>query len=522
MDLRGQHFARATGTKPKHILSPLFLVVGQCLTLSAITSLVLFLRVDVFFYSLVGLSSSILVLATAMFVEFHEVILDPADLNILGHRPVPPRTYAAARLTNLLIYVVLIWSALNLFPAIVGAGLRDAGPWYLPAYLMASAAGSALTVCFVVLAVTSVGEGARMDEWRELFAWTQIILILVAVYGGQLMFRDKTHSLELWAAFPPEWIDWLLPGWLARFVESAATGPGSKTFLHAVGWITVTVFAATLTYRRVAHLYRHMQAAESKASLQRRPMSAVGSLSGPMTRLLCPTRDLRIGFWIVRNQLRRDTSLRIRSLLPLNASAVAVVMGLLTDQFANPLTTRDPSRIALTLAAVYFLPLAVPSILYHLAFSDESDASWVLRVGPCASASGLSRGAARAVQWVIITPAAIVFGVVMWRHWGDTLSAILHAVATWVISWVVGMASVRFVMPALPLSLPPARGGGFGPLAIPMAAFSGALSLAAGLHYFGCRSPWFWLVLAAASAAAWLWLRRDLESHWKRLRDESD
>ena len=47
MDLREQHFAQATATKPHFLLSPLFLVVGQCLTLSAVTSLVLFARVDV-------------------------------------------------------------------------------------------------------------------------------------------------------------------------------------------------------------------------------------------------------------------------------------------------------------------------------------------------------------------------------------------------------------------------------------------------------------------------------------------
>src|SRR5262249_13561029 len=59
-DLRGQHFARATATRPGALLSPLFLVIGQCLTLSALLSFLLFSRVDVWFYSFVSLTLSML------------------------------------------------------------------------------------------------------------------------------------------------------------------------------------------------------------------------------------------------------------------------------------------------------------------------------------------------------------------------------------------------------------------------------------------------------------------------------
>ena len=51
MDLRNQAYTRATATKPSHWITPLFWVVGQCLTVSAVTSLVFFMRVDCFFAS---------------------------------------------------------------------------------------------------------------------------------------------------------------------------------------------------------------------------------------------------------------------------------------------------------------------------------------------------------------------------------------------------------------------------------------------------------------------------------------
>src|SRR5205807_1967446 len=99
-----------------------------------------FARTDVFFFVFANLSMSLLMMASTLLVEFHEVVLNPSDLNLLGHRPVAPRTYAAARFANLLFYVGLMVAALNLMPLIVGAGLRDAGPRYVPAYLLASLA----------------------------------------------------------------------------------------------------------------------------------------------------------------------------------------------------------------------------------------------------------------------------------------------------------------------------------------------------------------------------------------------
>src|SRR5262245_39337038 len=186
MDLRGQHFARATATRPGALFSPLFLVIGQCLFLSALLSFLLFARVEVWFFAFAGLSLSMLLTATTVLVEFHEVVLGPHDLDVIGPRPVSPGTYAAARYANLLFYFALVFLSTNLFPAILGAGLRDAGPWYAPAYLLASLASNLAVLAIIVLFLSAGGAG-RMEGWKEILAWTQIILIFVVFYGGQLM-----------------------------------------------------------------------------------------------------------------------------------------------------------------------------------------------------------------------------------------------------------------------------------------------------------------------------------------------
>ena len=50
-----------------------------------------------------------LVMAATVVVEYHEIVLNPQDLEIIGVRPVTPATYVSARLANLLFYLVLIF-----------------------------------------------------------------------------------------------------------------------------------------------------------------------------------------------------------------------------------------------------------------------------------------------------------------------------------------------------------------------------------------------------------------------------
>lgn len=493
MDLRGQHYARATAHKPHYVISPLFWVVGQCLTLSASASLFLFARVDVFLFAFVGMALSMIVMASSILVEFNEIVLDPRDLDILGHRPVSPRTYAAARFANLLFYVGLMYVALNLFPCLVGAGLRDAGPWYAPAYLAASFAGNLAVVAAVILALSIGGASGRLEQWKEILAWTQIALVLVTVYGGQLMLRDRGHAIQLWGAFPPTWSMYLPPTWLARFVEEAAVDPSGKTLQLGLLLFGVALIAGIVSVWRVTQLYRTMQPIAVSYRVRPMPGEHIGTLKvGLLLPSLTRSAEERVGFWLCLTFLRRDGGLRMRCLWPLNLAIAVILLGLISGQFANPLVEGDPERVTLPILAVYLIALAVPPIIYNLTFTRDSEAAWVFRGAPLDRSPDMGRGTCKAVMVIIVTPLCLLFGIAAAVTWGYPLSAALHAALAWGLSWLLALTSLWLVVPDYPFSAPAARGGSFGPLAVPMAILSAVMMTFAGLHYLFASSPWFW------------------------------
>lgn len=517
IDLRGQHFARATATKPHYKISPLFWVVGQCLTASAITSLVLFRRVDVFFYAFVGLVVSVLVTATTLLVEFNEVVLDPRDLDIIGHRPVSPRTYAAARFANLLFYVALMYLALNIFPLIVGAGLKDAGLWYAPAYLVASLAATVATVAMVIVILSLGGMSDQLEPVKEVLAWTQIILVLVVGYGAQLKFRNNGHALEVWAAFPPPWVAYLPPTWLARFVERAAVSPDLVTLGIGLALAAGSILCGGLVVWRIAQLYRRMQPVTSSRKLRPMPLGRIGGLAGGIMGIVARSRAERVGFWLCRTLLRREMDLKMRCLLPMNLAVAVVILGLATGQFADPLRAGELQRIVLPILAVYLVALAVPPILFNLTFSRDSEAWWALGTAPLERPAGLARGMAKAVMVTMVWPLCVALALVMGFAWRDPIGALLHGVLAAVLCWLAALATLWLVQTEPLLSLPPTRGAALGPLVVPMAAFSAVAMSLAGLHVWFAPSPAFWGIAGIGGLIAWPLLERKATARSARL-----
>lgn len=488
MDFRSQQFGRATATGPKALITPLFWVVGQYLLLNGALSVVLFARVDAFFFALITLGTSMLVVATSVIVEFNEVVLDTRDLEVIGHHPLPVRTYSAARTANLLGYVLLMTASLNVFPAIVGVGLRDTGWTFLPVYALAALLGNLAVVGAIVLLYTVLLRGRPGEGAREVLAWTQIILIMVAVYGGQAVFRDSQSRLEMAAYSLPAWVMALPPAWLAQAVDSF--GPGR---LEPAWWIlalgvlvAVGVWVAAIW--RLSVEYARMQPGSSgwrRVTLPRLPQP--GSLLGPMMRFLLRSREEAAAFWLCSTMLWRDHDLRMRSWPSLGVVVALLVLGLFSGQLGDPLA--EPGRGSiLSIACLYLLVFPLPTIAYNLNFSRDHSAAWLLRSAPLADGAGFAEGIRKAISYRLLLPLLLVLFVVYGLVWRDLGHALLHLVVGWLIIVGGGHATQIGIVRSLPFSRPLARGGTMGSIALFAGIVNGFAMLLAAVHYLAVES----------------------------------
>ncbi|MFH1861875.1 MAG: hypothetical protein ABH878_03590 [bacterium] len=498
MDLRSSSFAQATNTKAKDSISPLFWVVAQYLLISVITCLYLYHRVDAYFFALINLGISIFVVVTSLIVEFHEVVMDPEDLKIIGHHPISPRTYAATRLTNLLGYVLLVSAALNIVPAISGIGLADAGWTFFPAYALAALLGNGIAVGLVILLYSLILGSSPAEKTKDILAWTQVALIMVLFYTGWMtIIRNPQNTIEMMAYHLPEWVHYLPVAWLAALVDSFnAYASSAPRWWMLAGFLLAAILIAGLAVLTLSRAYSRFEPGRSAwYSRDLPPLPSPGNLVSSLVQKIIPKRDEQAFFWLGCTMLNRDTNLKMRGLPQLAIIVTVVVIGLLTGLMRDPWNAAGGNSI-LSYLCIYLLAYPLPLMLHSFQYSRHAEGSWILKIVPIASFNSMRRGLFKAIIWRMFFPLFVGLTIVFAWHWGNPLHALLHTSIGILITLAAGFATLIWIGPFLPFSRPISRGETLGAVSL-FASILSALALGLGwLHAYAIHFQYgFWIYL---------------------------
>lgn len=510
MDFRNQQFGRATATAgAKEILTPLFTVTGQNLLIGLFASVAMFARVDAFFFALAAITISMIVAASSVVVEFNEIVFDPDDLHVIGHQPIPVRTYSAARVTNLLAYVLLTIASLNFFPALIGTGLRDSGWWFLPLYFLAALTSNLIIAAVVILTYNVILGDRPTPQLRELLAWVQVAAMLLLGYGGQLAIRDPQQKLQMLAYDLPAWARLTPPGWLAGMVTGLEPAIGSMRWGIAAITIVGTVFIWGWVIVRLSATYARLEPGRSAwARATLRPLPSPGELVGTFARLITRRGEERSAYWLCRTFLRRDYNLKMRCWTSLGVVIAAVAMGWVTGQLHDPMQVRD-AKCVFTLACIYLLAIPLPQLMHNLNFSKDFQASWLLSVSPITDSAAWGAGLRKAVTFHFMAPLLLFLFLVFLLVWGDIPHALLHVlIAGLTIQGVAYVCSIGVVR-SVPFAAPLARSESFGAIA-PFASAVGAMTTGLGLLHFAALQVQFGVLAYTLSLAGIVFFLRQL------------
>ncbi len=498
IDLRAQFYGEATNVGDGEVISPLYWVVGQFLTVSFLLCAAMQARVDATFYAAANLATTAVLIFSAVVVEFHEAAFDPTDVEVVGHRPVSARTWSAARLANLALYVAMMTLSVLIFPTAMGAGLVDAPTAWWLAYPVAAVSTAATAASLALLLYTAAGVGASLELVRRGAAWVQILAILVLFYGGQLMLRNATGSVEYFAARPPEWWGLLPTTWLADGVTLAH--PARLGMVVVVAGLAVAVSLGRLSaaWDRVSRV-RPVHA----AAIYRAP-PVPGQLAGGLARLLTRSRREATIFQLASLAMARDGSLTTRNLSTLALPVAAALLGVLTAQYADPLLAAGPESV-LPIGTAALLAVAVPTVMQHLTTSSDPTASWRLALAWDGRAAA---GARKAVLARFFAPLWLAHAALLAAVWREPVGVLVHTVVGWLLLEVVARASARTLFARPILRRPPRLGGTFGGAPLVLAGASALSSLLAGLWFMAATTPLALAAFALALAAACVVLER--------------
>lgn len=424
---RSPIYGRVTASPADSIISPWFWVVGQNLLIGAMASLVLFARVDAFFFALCCLTVSALVTLASMAVEFNETVFNPDDQEVLAHLPIPSRTYAAVRLAGLATFVLTTVLSVNLFPAIVGAWLRDAPSHFVIGYLLAALALNSLIVGVLIGVMTWSAKRFTWAQVQEVAGWVPTGLILVLFYGGQFALRDKSQRLAYFAYDLPEWILWTPVAWLAATFTPAPEGIAWLSPWSLVVWCGSALIVWGAVLSGLARFYEqwHLRAVSGRVD-RYLPLANPGSLVSGWQRVLLRDRISQAGFWFASVMMQRDSNARLRCWTSFSFAAAPLLLGWLGGELRDPWRV-ELARAATSVAAVHLLAFSVPGVLAALRYSRDHEAAWIFQVMPVSRVSALYDGIAWLLLLRFYLPIVLLMTILWAWVWQSPLHAIVHA-----------------------------------------------------------------------------------------------
>ncbi len=397
-----------------------------------------------------------------LLVDFTGVVVSPQDYGVLGHRPVDSRTYFAARLTSVAVYIGAVSLALALLPAVsyvVWRGLSVAAfPVTLLAVLLCNLAATVVVIAGYVFLLRFVHPGRlrRATSYLQLAASMGFYGLY---YLATLAFRHSFLDRVGFSSAP--WL-WANPAtWFAALVPAAA------------GLATPAAWAAVAAALALAAASVPLAAGRLSLDYAQRlgEITAVAEPPRTRRRVFLPgfgRNEARAVALLVRAQFRFDQRFRmaVLSILPLTAFYLLLGMnhGALADPFSESFNTGGTS--------VYFAILFVPMTLHaSLSVSESWRASWVFFATPASHARIVVATKNFVTLYLLgsyLFALAAIWSVFYDRVW----HAAVHALFIGMLAHLL-LQVIVIVKPALPFAAEPRRGErSFG---LMLTFFSGAI-----------------------------------------------
>ncbi len=480
---------RGTGTaghrgKPRGLVFLLFTygVMGLLL------GLLPFAGTDVFTFSLVIWSATFMMCGMTMVAESSTLLFDPRDNDILGHRPIHPRTLLAARSLGLIALALVLGFALNLVPMFTGLFARGSRAWFPIAHLATLPVMAVFCAGTVVFVYALLARLVSRRAFDTIASWTQVGISVVLVVSYQLVPRlmDRLGTFRIDSAHPA--LLALPPTWFAAFsMVMLGIDTGARALTLAVAAVTVTAALAWSANRFLAEGYARQVAALGEASApeqpapRSRPRREAPMLIGTLLGALIRDPIERGAFRLTRAYLARDRDMRMRIYPSLALVVVFPVLAILDQDRAARFGAIMTIFMVGTLPATAMMTFKMSP---HFAAAD------LFRYAPLRGTAAIFHGVRKAMLFLLVLPALLVSGAILWfgtaeRH--GLLIALPALMAVPTLSLLDGLAGDY-----LPLSIAPTSGRQ-GAVNVGMMLFGFAcLAVFAGLAALADAQGWFW------------------------------
>ena len=407
----------------------LLAIVGMYLFFGFILGTMVFTgELDVFHYSIFVLTFTLFIVALAIVSESGNVIFNETEADVLGHLPLSPRTYFAAKVLNLFLFTLLLAASANLFPAIMGIWAIGSNSLFVLAHAISASLVALFATAIVVTSYGLLMRYVSKERFDNIVTYSQVMLVLFFMFGFQILprvfgsdsitFAQGFHWYYL--LYPPAWFSGTTLLLIGNFAPSsiilALLAILSLIALGAVALRKVasgyTSFVSQLAYREGEAKSERKQVAKQSA----KPPFARGLLQ-TFKAIFLSTPAERAVFELVSIYLRRNREIKVRLYPSLAYFIFFPLLAIFTEGLPDPFDNRSFSGYSL-MGAVMICFVSLTAI-EGLVFSEHFPAAYIYRVAPIRNLGDIHSGFRKAVMlWVALPGFAVLIALysIIWRN----------------------------------------------------------------------------------------------------------
>ncbi|HJR61471.1 MAG TPA: hypothetical protein VJ813_18835 [Vicinamibacterales bacterium] len=446
MDLRrGGGALRKDSQKSASALSLAGLLVGAAIN-SVVIALLVFLIRDPLTAAVGMVTMATMTISMLLLLDFTGSVISAEDYWVIAPRPVTSRTYFAARLSAVLVYVIGFSLVLSFMPGLVFLAWHRLGvgafAGALAATVLSAVAGSAVVIAAYTYLIARIAPSrlVRVMSGVHLFASVLSMAGFLVVMKGFENATVREYSLGDLA-----WI-WYVPvTWFAAIVPVLGGTGSGREMLAAAGATLLTPILLSLACGRItlefaSHLSEATSSgpARSRRTIERIPGFSRGEAYAVAT--------------LVRAQFRNDLRFRLGILGILPMTAFYLFLGWDEGLWTDPFAVRAKGGGAPVYMALAFLPMILHSALQ---VSDHWRASWIFLATPADPARLLV--ATKNFVAIFVLGSYLLLMAGFWTMFYERVwHALVHALFVGAGAHMLLQASV-ILSPGLPFAKEPKR-----------------------------------------------------------------
>lgn len=405
---------------------------------------------DVFLSGILVLTFVMFIVGTTLLLDYQSVITSPDDYLILAFQPISSRTYFAARLTNVIVYTVLMTTAFGMPSMLVyGFMVRGFSPLLGAAAILAIYGTSVATSLAILVSYASILRVVPAYRLKRALTYLQVVMSFL-VYGGVAIIGplfDDQSVLQALQRTP--WLFVHPATWFASYLDLA-------TGRHGLAEIGLTLLS-------IAVLGLLVRSASGRLSLDY--AERLGALLATSAPVKPSSAARRRGFWfnrdearavslLIRAQFKHDQKFRLGVLGIVPLTIFYLYSGIREGAIRDPFETQpDMAQDAI----VYLAVLLFPTIIQvYLTRSDAYRASWVFYTCP-ADTPRLVLSMKWFVMASFVLPYLGLMAAIFLYRFGNPLHVVVHVLVLGLFSHLFLQMTV-FIDPNLPFSKPMQKG----------------------------------------------------------------